>query len=299
MSRLQLDRGRVLRLPTISIVVPNFQGASTIRETIKSLIHQEYEGLQIIVVDGGSSDGSVDLIREFSHRIDWWISEKDSGQSNAINKGFARCTGDVVSWLCSDDQLEAGALHAIGRYFIDDTVDVIVGKCRFVYHDPPEVKVLGPDLRAFSVMPCMNAIPQPSCFYRRRLLDREKPLDESLHYVMDFELWNYFKSRGARWIFVDDVLSVFHQSGTNKSSTGGERITREMEAVYRLYCHERIPLTFWHRRLRYPLEKIRRRHRGILFAAIIYFPWQCMIIALLSPFYGFSRLRTMNWVEWG
>jgi len=112
-------------------------------------------------------------------------------------------------------------------------------------------------------------------------------------------LWTYFHSIGARWKMIDDVLCRAVQSDDNKTSTGAEKITRELEKLYETYVHERIPLTYWHRRLRYPLERVRRRHRGALFAYLVYFPYQCVVIALLSPFYGFRRVRWMNWAEFG
>ncbi len=118
-------------------------------------------------------------------------------------------------------------------------------------------------------------------------------LDEALHYAMDFELWNYFRARGARWRFIPDVLCDMRFSETNKTSTGRVQVTREFEDIYNRYVKERVPLTFWHRLLRYPLERVRIRHRGKLFGFLIYYLYQCTIILLLSPFYGFRRVRWM------
>ena len=115
---------------------------------------------------------------------------------------------------------------------------------------------------------------------------------------MDTELWTYFKSVGARWKTIEQALSHAVQSESNKTSTGGTKITLELERLYKTYERERIPLTFWHRRLRYPLERVRHNHRGALFGCL-YYPYQCAIIALLSPFYGFNRVRWMNWADFG
>ncbi len=148
-------------------------------------------------------------------------------------------------------------------------------------------------------MPAANPIVQPSCFFRRALLDRNPVLDVDLHFAMDFELWNYFLRRGAKWKVIPEILAVMNFSDSNKTSTGGVKITHEYEAIYKRYVSEAIPLTYWHRLLRYPLERVRHRHRGPLFAYLIYFPYQCAVIALLSPFYGFRRVRWMNWTEFG
>ena len=285
--------------PSISIVVPNYNGGATIDATLRSLIDQRYPGLEILVVDGGSTDDSVEIIRKYEPYISWWVSEKDRGQTHAINKGFARATGDIVNWLCSDDVLSPGALHTVARTFAErPDIDVVVGSCKFTYPDPRSDRVEVPSPSSVELLPCMNQIPQQSCFYRRSLLKRNPPLDESLHYAMDFDLWNYFVASGARWHFVPDVLAEMRFSDTNKTATGGIKITREFETVYKRYVKERVPLTFWHRRLRYPLERLRHRHRGLLFG-LVYYPYECTIILLLAPFYGFRRVRWMCWTEFG
>jgi len=286
--------------PNISIVVPNYNGGATIEATLRSLIDQQYPHLEILVVDGGSTDRSVEIIRRFEPHLAWWVSEKDSGQTQAINKGFARATGDIVNWLCSDDVLLPGALHAIAHAFQKHPdADVVAGACKLCYPDPRRNRFDIPTPLSVELLPCLIQIPQQSCFYRRSLLNRSPALDERLHFAMDFELWNYFVACGAKWHFIPNVLAEMRYSDGNKTAAGGVKITREIEDVYKRYVKERVPLTFWHRLLRYPLERVRRRHRGKLFGFLIYYPYQCTIILLLSPFYGFRRVRWMCWTEFG
>jgi glycosyltransferase involved in cell wall biosynthesis len=282
-------------LPSISIVVPNFNAASTLEATLESLFDQGYPGLEVVVCDGGSTDGSVEIIRRFAPRLRWWVSEKDRGQAHAINKGFARCTGEVVNWLCSDDRLTPGALRRVGQYLAEHAeVDAVVGRSRLTHTNSTWERLLAPKPDDLEVMACRNSIPQPSCFYRRRLLDRDPPLDESYHYTMDTELWLYFLSRGARFGFIDDVLSVYQLSETNKTSTGGEKITRELERLYKAYVRERVPLTFWQRYLRHPLERLKRRSPAPVARHLIG-PTQRLIERGLGKFYGFTRVHAMDW----
>lgn len=325
------DTEQIKKLPSISIVVPNYNGGATIESTLKSLIDQNYPKLEIIVVDGGSSDNSIEIIKQFEAHIKWWISEKDDGQSSAINKGFAKCTGEIVNWLCSDDILTPDALHTVGKYFAElPETDVLAGRSKIIFtgenfeqpkqeinfwlttlaktirsgkraiildsHDK-QTYIKAPTTEQVSLVSINNPIAQPSCFYRRRLLNRPQPIDESYHYAMDTELWNYFNYQGASWKCIDDILSVCVQNGQNKSSTGGYKVTLELERIYNTYVQEWIPLTFWHRKFRYPLEKFLALHSGKIWLYVIGLLW-VGITLLLAPFYGFDRVWIMRWKRW-
>jgi glycosyltransferase involved in cell wall biosynthesis len=314
---------RSKELPAISIVVPNYNGGATLGATLQSLVDQNYPKLEIIVVDGSSTDNSVEIIKQFDPHLTWWVSEKDKGQSNAINKGFAKCTGEIVNWLCSDDMLTPGALDLVGKYFSESPeLDVLVGTCLNVFTSGKNVAlskigifkkfnalmggcefdfVEGEEhafiqkttLRQIDLMPTRNPIAQSSCFYRRSLL-RSQPIDESYNYIMDFELWNYFVSQSANWQCVDDVLSKCLQNENTKTSSGGYKTTLELERLYKTYVKELIPLTFWHRRLRYPLECFINKHRNRFWLLLVGPAW-LGATAILAPFYGLDRVWMMNW----
>lgn len=287
------------KLPSISIVIPNFNGGKTLARAIQSIIDQNYPNIEIIVIDGRSKDESINVIKKYEPYLTWWISEKDTGQSNAINKGFLKCTGEIVNWLCSDDELLPGALLEVGNKFLNSPdIDVFAGKSRLIHTSKDNyVYIKSPTLKQINLMPARNAIAQPSCFYRRKLLDRPKPVDESYHYAMDFELWNYFKSRGAKWACTETELSVAFQDGQNKSSTGGNEVTLELERIYKTYVKEWIPLTFWHRRFRYPLEKFLACHPSPFWLYLVGPAW-VSITLILAPFYGFNRTWIMRWKRW-
>jgi len=317
-----------LKLPKISLVVPNYQGGATIAATLQSIIDQNYPNLEIIVVDGGSTDNSIEVIKQFESYINWWVSEADSGQSNAINKGFAQCTGDIVNWLCSDDFLEPGALHTIGKYFADEPeIDVLVGRCRVEYmtdhvgrplkgvksltnrlqkflplgsrpiiEQSDRVYIKAPTPELIELMPASCPIHQPSCFYRRELLDRPQPLIESLHHTMDIELFNYFRSRGAKFKVIEEIVSFAPKSGVNKNCLAGVKATYELEDIYKTYTNELIPLTYWHRKLRYPLECFLKRHRRGIWLYLVGSLWFAIVL-MLAPFYGLKKVWALRWTR--
>jgi glycosyltransferase involved in cell wall biosynthesis len=287
-------------LPRISIVVPNFNAAGTLAATLDSIIEQQYPGLELFVMDGASTDGSVEIIKRYEQHLTGWVSEKDSGQSDAINKGFARCTGQVVNWLCSDDMLMPGALLKVGHHFAaDPELSVLIGAVDHRYTEATHKSWI--DHPTDDLIPVIGVgivFSQPSCFYKRSLLlDRPTPLDPTMHYAMDTELWAYFKSRNVKWKTIPDVLSIFQISGANKSSVAGAKMTRELETIYKRYHHELIPLTFWHRYLRHPLEKwrfVRPGYPDRLFRR----PLEIAFTGIFGMFYGFDKVRAMNWGNW-
>jgi glycosyltransferase involved in cell wall biosynthesis len=287
----------MVSLPSISIVVPNYNGAATLGATLQCLVDQQYPGLEIVVVDGGSTDGSTEIIKKFEPHLAWWVSEKDGGQSEAINKGLARCTGEIVNWLCSDDLLTPGALEIVGEKFAaDPSMEVLVGSCKKVSIKGDWSSLWKSDARRIELMPCCNPIPQSSCFFRRRLLVRKPAVDESFHYTMDFELWCYFKSQGARFGVCDEVLSLFQFSDNNKTAVGGKKIIDEIQRVYKRYAGERVSLVFWHRHFRFPVERFRQKYRN----PVVFHLTRCYLGPLtrvLGLFYGLDRAKAMNW-QW-
>lgn len=284
--------------PTISIVVPNLNGGEMLGGTLQSLVDQRYPALEILVVDGGSEDNSLDVIETFAPHIAWWVSEADSGQSNAINKGLARAGGEIVNWLCSDDVLLPGALETVGEAFRQrPELGVLAGAGEIVFTDDPSRNhVWAPSRRHLELLPAYNGIHQQSCFWRRSLLQRQPPLVESYYYAMDVELWCYLKSQGAQWEFSPQVLSRFVMGGENKTSGAGPKTAAELEKIYREYTSDRISLAFWYRHFRYPFERLLRRDRGPVRLALLRVI-QTVWMLVLMPFYGYGRVRYMSWPE--
>lgn len=182
----------------LSIITCSYQQASYLGYTLRSVIDQQYPNLEYLVIDGGSSDGSTEVIEQYANHLAYSVSERDNGQSEALNKGLERSSGEIVGWLCSDDLLLPGSLERVAAYFdAHPGVDAVFGNAVLI-------DAKGTPLRAkremgfspFTILHDHNYIPQPSMFWRRRLMDRVGPLDQSLHLSMDADYWLRFAANG-------------------------------------------------------------------------------------------------------
>jgi len=195
MSQPNFDAGR---LPTISLITCSYEQARYLEATLRSVLSQNYPALEYIVIDGGSNDGSVDIIRSYASQLAHWVSEPDRGQTDALIKGFSRARGEIMGWLCSDDLLLPGALHAIGEYFARHQ------ECGAMYGDAlwidGEGRYLRPkkeiDFNRFIFLYDHNYIPQPSMFWRRSLYTAVGGLNRDFNLAMDGDLWERFARRG-------------------------------------------------------------------------------------------------------
>jgi GT2 family glycosyltransferase len=177
-------------LPRTTVVTPSYNQAEFLEETIRSVIIQDYPNLEYIIMDGGSSDGSVKIIRRYEPFIDYWESAPDRGQSHAINKGWQRATGDILAYLNSDDVFRPEAIRRAVRYLIDHPevslvygfANVIDAGGNLLYRMRPGEIDIGQMLR-------QNQIAQPTVFFRRELIDRFGLFDESLHFDLEYEFW--------------------------------------------------------------------------------------------------------------
>ncbi|MEI7737070.1 MAG: glycosyltransferase family 2 protein, partial [Ferruginibacter sp.] len=154
--------------PKISIVTPSFNQGHFIEETITSVLDQQYPNLEYIIIDGGSTDNTVEIIKKYATHLKYWVSEKDAGQANAINKGLQHCTGEIFNWLNSDDYLESGALQKIADTFADETVQMLAGKVR-IFSETTEECIQNQHLSAAGLMCWQPAVKfvQPGVWMRR------------------------------------------------------------------------------------------------------------------------------------
>ena len=179
-----------MNVPRVSIVTPSFNQAQFIEKTILSVINQDYPDIEYIIIDGGSTDGSQEIIKKYEDKIAYWVSEKDNGQSDAINKGFRRCTGEYVAWINSDDLYVEGAVSRIVKFFTGHLdADMVHGNIDFIdVHGKLMENVPTGDFTLPELL-LTNRISQPSVFFKRKIFDDIGYLDEAFHYVMDYDFW--------------------------------------------------------------------------------------------------------------
>lgn len=212
-----------MNLPKITLVTPSYNQGQYIEQTILSVIEQGYPNLEYMVIDGGSTDETVDIIRKYEGRISYWVSEKDKGQSHAINKGFRMATGEIINWLNSDDLLAEGALFHIAESFSNyPQAAMIHGQCVHFTDEaridknqpfewPPKRHLKGAYLAGFPYS-------QPSCFYKREVLDHIGFVDEDFHFTMDYDL---FVRMALNYQFqpANAVFSYFRMHPESKTNT--------------------------------------------------------------------------------
>jgi len=201
----------------ISIITPSFNQAPFLEQAIRSVLEQDYSNIEYIVIDGGSYDGSVDIVKTYADKLAYWVSEKDSGQAEAINKGLARSTGDIIGWLNSDDYYLSNNLSEVVKVF-DDNPDVILvyGDMFAVDENGHTINVLKYKQLTLQDLLCFQIIGQPAVFFRREAFDRAGGLDTSFHYLLDHQLWIRVAQHG-KILHVPQMWSAarYHKSAKN------------------------------------------------------------------------------------
>ena len=225
--------------PKISIVTPSFNQGEFLEATIESVLSQNYPNLEYIIIDGGSRDGSVAIIKKYEKHLAYWVSESDRGQSHAINKGFAMATGDVLAYLNSDDLYEPDALRLVGKAFAGDENRMwVAGSGRYIDSADRLLYVLEPQTPATlgEYLAVRGGMAQPSSFWRKSLWENTGgALREHLHYCMDEDLWIRFALAGARPHVLPDILSVRRIHDQAKTSTNQLGFARDVTRLIREY----------------------------------------------------------------
>lgn len=181
----------------VSIITPSFNQAAYLEQTIQSVLNQDYPRIEYIVVDGGSTDGSMAVIKKYADKLAWWVSEKDRGQADAVNKGFARAAGGIAAWLNSDDYYLAGAVSAAVKVFEQHPeVALVYGNMLAVDKDGKTFNALAYKQLSLEDLLCFQIIGQPAVFMRRSALQAAGGLDVNFNFMLDHHLWIRIAQRG-------------------------------------------------------------------------------------------------------
>ena len=224
-------------LPKISVVTPSYNQGKYIEQTIQSVLDQHYPNLEYIIIDGGSTDNTVDIIKKYQEQITYWISEPDEGQTDAINKGFAKCTGEIFNWINSDDYYEPGALIKVGNLFKQHSnINLVCGK-EWGFNDAhPQERILHPGSvireNVFETIQT-GIIDQPCTFFRKHNINDFFPLNISLRYVMDRELWWHFLLRYGQGeiLQVNDIFTNFRLHPQSKTVSAPDLVEKEFDLL--------------------------------------------------------------------
>ena len=225
-----------MKFPKISIVTPSYNQAQFVVWTARSVLLQRYPNLEYVWMDGGSKDDTVEVLKPYVDRFAYFVSERDKGQSDAIHRGFQKCTGDIMAYLNSDDMLAPGTLHYVARFFEDHPeIDVVYSH---------RITVDGRNMCIwYWILPEHNdwymsrwdLIPQETCFWRRRIFDKCGNVDPTFRFAIDYDLFVRFM-RAGKLHRADRFLGVFRQHEEAKTSTLLETVgAEEIRKVWKRY----------------------------------------------------------------
>ncbi len=221
-------------MPNVTVVTPSFNQARYLKQTIESVFSQDYPRLKYIIVDGGSMDGSPQIIQSYASKLAWWVSEKDQGQTDAINKGFARARGDIFAWLNSDDTYEPGAVGAAVKFLHNHPeVGMVYANANYIDEDG---RVIGKFPAAQTDYRRLRQgyvhIPQQAMFFRAGLWRDLGPLDPSFYFAMDYDLWTRIAARSEIRYLPDQTWANFRIHASGKTISHDDRCWPEMLRVH-------------------------------------------------------------------
>ena len=220
--------------PLVSIITPSFNQARYLEATIQSVFVQDHPRIEYIIVDGGSIDGSVDIIKKHEGRLAWWVSEQDKGQTDAINKGFNRAKGEILAWLNSDDTYNPGAVSAAVKYLVENPdAAMVYADCDYIDEDGQVIgrfKSAQTDYRR--LREGYVHIPQQTMFFRAKYWKELGPLDPSFYFAMDYDLWTRLAARAPIKYLDGQTWANFRIHTSGKTTSADDRCWPEMLRVH-------------------------------------------------------------------
>jgi len=227
----------------ISVITPSFNQGNYIEQTIRSVIYQKYPDIEHFVIDGGSSDATLDILKRYPQLN--WVSETDRGQADALNKGFRKATGDIIAWINSDDWYEPGAFRAVADFFTaNPEKNIVMGDCNLVDRNGAIFDKVINHERGFDELKqhwISRSIPtQPAIFFRKNLLDQFGMLDESLHFAMDYDLWMRFAQKNRLYHLEQTVANYRFHNDAKGGDQNWSKFLPDCLTVYDRYCQPQV-----------------------------------------------------------
>lgn len=220
--------------PLVSIVTPSFKHAKFIERTIQSVLSQDYPNIEYIICDGGSNDGTVEIIKRYEKKLAWWVSEKDKGQTDAINKGFAHAKGEILAWINSDDTFQPHAIkEAVSWFEKQPNVSAIYSQANYIAEND---RVIGKFPTAQTDLKKLQRgyvhVPQQCCFFKADLWKKVGPLDSSFYFAMDYDLWVRLAREAPMKYVPECTWGNFRLHSDAKTISADDRCWPEMLKVH-------------------------------------------------------------------
>ena len=221
--------------PKISIVTVSYNQVEFIEDNIRSVINQNYPNIEHIIIDAGSTDGTIEILKKYDKYINW-ISEPDNGQSDGLNKGFKKATGDIIGWINSDDNLSSDSLHTIADFFQKNPDEIaVIGDQVIIDEKSKQLKVIKSHSYTFDyLLNHARGITQNSTFFKREIFKKIGYIDESLHYAMDRDLFIRIASI-KDMPYISKILAEFRMQPNAKTADGSYNFSKELIKIRKKY----------------------------------------------------------------
>lgn len=224
-----------MNFPKISIITPSYNQGNYLEQTILSVINQNYPNLEYVIIDGGSSDNSVEIIKNYESHLKYWVSEKDRGQAHAINKGLSHCTGEIFNWINSDDYLADGTLIKVVEAFQKSSADIVAGEVNNFNENGilKQVKNQKLEINEYLKKNVELVYHQPAVWLRMEIMKRTGFFKEEMHYCFDQDYMMRYLLQTDKVYYLDEVLAYFRIHNTSKSVALAEKFAWDFRLMYK------------------------------------------------------------------